>query len=137
MGTRAISGSLSVQQAVVHVDVYHLRAVFHLFPGNGKGFIVFFFVNQPQELARTGHVATFAHVDKKGGDILVGSATASAHNVHQPLINVFFDFFRHARSCLAIFSQTIRQSGIGMRTDVVGRAGGQLLQERLELACTE
>ena len=53
-----------IQQPVVHVDVDDLRPVFHLLAGNLQGFFVFLLVNQAEELARAGHVAAFAHVDK-------------------------------------------------------------------------
>ena len=53
-----------VQQSVVHVDVYHLRTVFHLLAGNGDGLLILLFLNQAQELARTGHVAPLADVEE-------------------------------------------------------------------------
>ena len=53
-----------VQQSVVHIDVYHLRTVVHLLAGNGDGLLILLFLNQAQELARTGHVAPFADVEE-------------------------------------------------------------------------
>ena len=56
--------SLCIQQAVVHIYIHHLRPVFYLLTGNAEGFIVFLFINQTQELAGTGHIAAFSHIDK-------------------------------------------------------------------------
>ena len=53
-----------IEQTVVHVDVDYLRPVFHLTAGNAESLLVILFIDQPQELARAGHVAAFAHVDK-------------------------------------------------------------------------
>ena len=56
--------SLCIQQTVVHIYVDNLRPVFYLLTGNAEGFIVFLFINQTQELAGTGHIAAFSHIDK-------------------------------------------------------------------------
>ena len=53
-----------VQQPVVHIDVYHLRTVVYLLAGNGNSLFILLFLNQAQELARTGHVAPFADVEE-------------------------------------------------------------------------
>ena len=55
---------LGIEQAVVHVDVNHLCAILYLLAGDAECFVVFLLVNQSQELARTGHVASFAHIHK-------------------------------------------------------------------------
>ena len=53
-----------IQEAVVHVDVDDLRPIFHLLAGDTEGFVVFLLVDEAEELARTGHVAALAYVDK-------------------------------------------------------------------------
>ena len=53
-----------VEQTFVHVDVDDLCSVFHLSACDGHSFVILFLFDKSQELARTCHVATFAHVDE-------------------------------------------------------------------------
>ena len=53
-----------VEKTVVHIDIEHQRSVVHLFAGDGDGFVVILFLNQSQELARTGNVAALTHIDE-------------------------------------------------------------------------
>ena len=53
-----------IEHGIVHVDVDNLGAGLDLLAGDVEGFGVVLFVNEPQELARTGHVAPFADVDE-------------------------------------------------------------------------
>ena len=53
-----------VQQAVVEVDVQHEGAVLHLLAGYLHGFLVALFLDESQELTRTGYIAALAHVDE-------------------------------------------------------------------------
>ena len=55
---------LRVEQAIVDIDVEQLCSILHLLTGNGERFVIFLFVDQSQELARTSHIAAFAHVDE-------------------------------------------------------------------------
>ena len=55
---------LGLQQAVVHVDVEHLRAVLHLLAGDGERLLVLLLLDQSEELARAGHVASLADVEE-------------------------------------------------------------------------
>ena len=41
----------SIQHSIVHIDINHLRAVFHLFAGNCQSLFIIFFLDQSQELA--------------------------------------------------------------------------------------
>ena len=77
IGTREISGSPAIrfknvtmafwriEHALVHVDVDHLGAGFHLLQGDFEGFGVVVFTDQPGELGRTGDVGALADVDKQ------------------------------------------------------------------------
>ena len=56
--------ALGIEQTVVHVDVDNQRAILHLLAGNGHRLVVVLLLDEPQELARTRHVATLAYVDK-------------------------------------------------------------------------
>ena len=53
-----------IQQAVIHVHINNLRTVFHLLTGNGKRFVIFLLINQPEKFTRTGHIASFAYIHK-------------------------------------------------------------------------
>ena len=55
---------LRIQQTVVHIDIYHERSVSHLFAGYTECLVVVSFLNQSEELARTCHITTFAHIHK-------------------------------------------------------------------------
>ena len=55
---------LGLQQAVVHVDVEHLRAVLHLLAGDGERLLVLLLLDQSEELTRAGHVASLADVEE-------------------------------------------------------------------------
>ena len=160
-----------IKQAVVHVDVDDLCPVLHLTAGDAKGFLVVFFINEPQELARAGHIATLAHVDEvvfglhlqqfeagepevfrrgsrrmgsrafhqsgEAGDVFFGRAAAAADDVHQALADVLAYLAGHVVGRLVVLPQAVGQAGIGIGTDVIGSAGGQLLQEGFQLAGTE
>lgn len=56
--------ALGVEHGIVHVDVDDLGTVFDLFTGYVQGFFVILFRDETQELARPGHVATFAYIDE-------------------------------------------------------------------------
>ena len=160
-----------IKQAVVHVDVDDLCPVLHLTAGDTEGFLVVFFINEPQELARAGHVATLAHVDEvvfglhlqqfeagepevfrrgsrrmgsrafhqsgEAGDVFFGRAAAAADDVHQALADVLAYLAGHVVGRLVVLPQAVGQAGIGIGTDVIGSAGGQLLQEGFQLAGAE
>ena len=53
-----------IQQAVVHIDVQDLRTGLYLTAGYADGFVVLPFLDQTEELARSGHVATLADIEK-------------------------------------------------------------------------
>ena len=57
---------LAVEQALVHVDVDHLRAVLDLLAGHRDGFVVAAFQDQFLELRATGDVGALADVDEVG-----------------------------------------------------------------------
>ena len=53
-----------IEQAVVHINVYHQRSVGNLFPCYAHRLIVAFLLDKAQELARTSHIATLSNIDK-------------------------------------------------------------------------
>ena len=53
---------LSVQQPVVHIYIDDLRTVFHLLAGNAERLVIFLFINQTQEFARTRNITAFTHI---------------------------------------------------------------------------
>ena len=55
-----------IQHALVHVDIDDLRTVLNLIPGNAQGFLILFFLDQPQEALGAGYVGAFTHVDEQG-----------------------------------------------------------------------
>ena len=55
-----------IEKPVVHINVYHLRTILHLAACDADGFFIVMLFYQPQELARTGHVATLTNVDEVG-----------------------------------------------------------------------
>ena len=60
-----------IKQTVVHIDVDHLRSVLHLLACDGESLIIFLFLDKSEELARTSHIASLAHIDKShfGSDV--------------------------------------------------------------------
>ncbi len=58
-------GGLGIQHRLVHVDVDHLRAVFHLLACHGQRLIVLFVENQSCEGTRAGDVGALADIDEQ------------------------------------------------------------------------
>ncbi len=58
--------SHGVQHALVEVDVQDLRAILHLILGHLERRVVLVLLDELEELARAGHVAALADVDKVG-----------------------------------------------------------------------
>ena len=59
-----------IQQPVVHVHIEHQRTVGHLLAGYRNRLVVLMFLDETQELARTGHVAALAyHIERRGLDL--------------------------------------------------------------------
>ena len=57
-----------IEQAVVHVDVNHRRAIIDLLAGNLQRLVVVLHADEPQELLAAGHVAPLAH-DEAQADV--------------------------------------------------------------------
>ena len=78
-------GLLRVEHALVHVDVDHLGAGFHLLQGDFKGFGVVVLADQPGETRGTGDVGPLADVDEQrlaiDGERLQAGQAASLWNV--------------------------------------------------------
>ena len=55
---------LRLQQAVIEIDVYDERTIFHLFSGDGACLVIFFLIDETQEFATSSHVASFADIDE-------------------------------------------------------------------------
>ena len=53
-----------IQHSVVHIDIDHLRTVFHLLAGNRQSLFIILLLDQAQELTRTGHITAFADIDE-------------------------------------------------------------------------
>ena len=53
-----------IEQPVVHVHIDHHCPVGHLLTGNGERLFVVFLLDKTEKLARAGHVAPLAHIDK-------------------------------------------------------------------------
>ena len=53
-----------IEKPVVHVDVDDQGTILHLLAGDFQSLFVVFLFDQPQEFTRTGHIATFAHIDE-------------------------------------------------------------------------
>ena len=53
-----------IEKPVVHVDVDDQGSILHLLAGDFQSLFVVFLFDQPQEFARPGHIATFAHIDE-------------------------------------------------------------------------
>ncbi len=51
-----------VEQAIIHIDIYHEGAIGYLLASNTNGLVVTFFFDQAQELARTSNVTSLAHI---------------------------------------------------------------------------
>ena len=78
MGTRAMSGLgrdevqelghhlLAVEQALVHVHVDHLRAIFHLLAGDRQRLFELLFLDQAAKPGRSGDVGALADVHEQG-----------------------------------------------------------------------
>ncbi len=54
----------AVDHALVHADVEHVGAVFHLLPGHADGLFVLALFDEPGELRRPGHIGPLADEDK-------------------------------------------------------------------------
>ena len=52
------------QEAIIHVNIKHLRAIFYLFPRDIQCLVVFLLLNQPEETAGTGHVAPLTDIQE-------------------------------------------------------------------------
>ena len=71
------------------------------------------------------------------GDEFGRSATATADNVDQSLVEELLDFRSHTLSRLVILSHLVRQSGVRMGADIPRRHGSHALDERFHLRSTE
>ena len=71
------------------------------------------------------------------GNIFFSRATTSADNIHQTLVYVFLHFRSHISGSLVILPQAIRESCIGIRTDIIRSTRSQPFQKRFQLFGSE
>ena len=55
---------LGIEQTIIHVDIDNSCPISYLFASDVQGFLVFFLINQSQELTTSSHIATLTDVDK-------------------------------------------------------------------------
>ena len=66
----------------------------------------------------------------------IRSATAT-DDVHESFVHEFTHLRGHRLGCLVVESHRVRQSGIGIGTDIIGCLTGQFLEERFHLGGTK
>ena len=114
--------------ALAHVDKIVLRLhLQHIQPG------------EAEHLTFLGRHMQFRSLHQAGEsrDVLVRGAATSAEDVHQAFIHERLHLGGHLVGRLVVLPQAVGQAGIGIDADVIGRAGGELLQIGLHLTCAE
>ena len=111
----------SVEQAVVHVHVNHVGAVFDLLACDVERFVVILLVDEPQELLGACHVAAFAYLHEVFGVATVG-AVARAHL----FLEQRFQTGEAEERARCIFR-------CGLATFVIGRQGVEHLAHRSDV----
>ena len=55
---------LGIEQAIVHIDIKQLGTILNLMAGDGECLVIFLFIDEAEELARTGYIASLTYVDE-------------------------------------------------------------------------
>ena len=71
------------------------------------------------------------------GNVRIGRTTATANDVYQPFLDIFFHFMRHIGRRLVVLPQAVGQSRVGVCTDIIRSTGSKLFQERFQLTSTK
>ena len=130
---------LLVYQAQELARTCHIAALAHI---NKIHAAVHYQCLEPREpqFGRPCHRAARQHSvghRREEGNVLIGSSTTTAHNVHKPLVNVLAHNGSHLLGCLVIAAKLVWQAGIGVDTHIAGGNLAQAFEERFHLPCAE
>ena len=115
---KAMHGSFGVQQALVHVHVYYLRAVLNLLARYGQRLFVPPAPYEPAEAGGAGDVGALAHVDEVG----VGANLQQFHAAQVGAGGAFAARARRYARHGVGYGACVRGGGAAARADDVGVA---------------